>query len=335
MTRFFVVVLLLAAVAAPTRAETPLKFSLNFRLEASNAAFFLAEDRGYYAAEGLAVTLDGAKGSADAAARLGGGAYPMGFVDINVITEFNARNPERALQSVFMVYDLAPMAIASLTDRHIAKPPDLIGRTVGVAAGDGAYRMFPAFARLNGIDPVGIKFQQLESQLREALLIRGDVDAVIGFDYTIWPGLKAGGATPDQVVFLRYSDYGLRLYGNSIAASRAFIDSQPDVVRRFVKAAARGWRDTYEDPAAAVDALVKRDPLLSRDTELERMRWIREHNLRSREDARSGLGSVDRARLAAGIALVAQAFELPAVPSLDSVFTDRFLPPLEDRTPRR
>jgi NitT/TauT family transport system substrate-binding protein len=137
------------------------------------------------------------------------------------------------------------------------------------------------------------------------------------------------------VVFLRYSDYGLRLYGNSIAASRSFVDANPEIVRRFVAAAARGWRDTVEDPAAAVDALVKRDPLLSRDTELERMGWIREHNLRSAAEAKHGLGSVDRDRLAANIALVSQAFALPATPSLDSVFTDRFLPPLADRTPRK
>jgi NitT/TauT family transport system substrate-binding protein len=335
MLRSIALALLLVVMALPSQAQTPLKFTLNFRLEASNAAFFLAEDRGYYAAEGLKVTLDGAKGSADAASRLGSGTYSMGFVDINVITEFNARNPERAIQSLFMVYDLAPMAIASLTDRRIARPQDLIGRVVGVAAGDGAYRLFPAFARLNGIDPGQIKFQQVESQLREAMLIRGAVDAVIGFDYTIWPALKAGGATPQSVVFLRYSDYGMRLYGNSIAASRSFIDANPEIVRRFVAAAARGWRDTVQDPGAAIDALVKRDPLLNRDTEIERMGWIRDHNLRSAEAARHGLGSVDRARLAANIALVAQAFALPATPDVDTVFTDRFLPPLPDRTPRR
>jgi NitT/TauT family transport system substrate-binding protein len=330
-----VALLLLLTAALPARAQTPLKFTLNFRIDASNAAFFLAEDRGYYAAEGLAVTMDGSKGSADAASRLASGAYQMGFVDISVIMEFNARNPERTIQSLFMVYDLAPMAIGSLRDRKIARPADLIGRVVGAAAGDGAYRMFPAFARLNGVDPGQVKIQLLESQLREAMLIRGAVDAVIGFDYVIGPGLVAGGASPDSVVFLRYSDFGMRLYGNSIAASRSFIDANPDAVRRFVAAAARGWRDTFEDPGAAIDAVVKRDKLLSRAGELERMGLIRDHNLRRPEDARNGLGTVDRDRLAAGIALVAQAFALPVTPDIDSVYTDRFLPPLADRTPRR
>jgi NitT/TauT family transport system substrate-binding protein len=327
--------LLMLAAALPAWAQTPLKFTLNFRIDASNAAFFLAEERGYYAAEGLAPTFDGAKGSADAAARLASGAYQMGFVDISVIAEFNARNPDRTIQSLFMVYDLAPMAIGSLRDRGIARPADLVGRTVGAAAGDGAYRMFPAFARLNGIDPGQVKIQLLESQLREAMLIRGTVDAVIGFDYVVGPGLAAGGAAPDSIVLLRYSDYGMRLYGNSIAASRSFIDANPDAVRRFVAAAARGWRDTFEDPAAAIDAVVKRDKLLDRSAELARMGLIRDHNLRSAEDAKRGLGTVDRDRLAAGIALVAQAFALPSVPDLASVYTDRFLPPLADRTPRR
>jgi NitT/TauT family transport system substrate-binding protein len=89
-----------------------------------------------------------------------------------------------------------------------------------------------------------------------------------------------------------------------------------------------------EKPADAIEALLKRDPLLNRDSETERMRWMVAHNLRPRDEARKGLGDVDRARLADGLAVVSQALELPATPTVDSVFTDRFLPPLPDRTPR-
>ncbi|MBV8167711.1 MAG: taurine ABC transporter permease, partial [Alphaproteobacteria bacterium] len=115
---------------------------------------------------------------------------------------------------------------------------------------------------------------------------------------------------------------------------RAFIDANPDVVRRFVAAAARAWRDTMETPADAIDSLLKRDPLLNRDQETERMRWMVAHNLRPRDEARKGLGDVDPKRLADGLAVVSQALELPTTPTVDSVFTDRFLPPLPDRTPK-
>ena len=79
--------------AAPARAEdVSLKVSLNAPYDGSNAAFFLAADRGYYAAEGLKVQFDPSGGSGEAVTRIGSGTYDFGFGDINVLMEFNAKN---------------------------------------------------------------------------------------------------------------------------------------------------------------------------------------------------------------------------------------------------
>ena len=70
----------LAAVTLSLAAVMPagaqdLKVSLNAPYDGSNAAFFLAEDKGYYAAEGLKVTFDPSGGSGEAVTRIGSGTY--------------------------------------------------------------------------------------------------------------------------------------------------------------------------------------------------------------------------------------------------------------------
>ena len=86
----------LFAAVAPARAEDAIKVSLNAPFDGSNAAFFLAEERGYYAAEGIKPTFDPSGGSGEAVTRIGSGTYEFGFGDINVLLDFNAKNPANA-----------------------------------------------------------------------------------------------------------------------------------------------------------------------------------------------------------------------------------------------
>ena len=51
------------ALATPASAQTKLKLVLNWKYQGPQGMFCLAEDRGYYKAEGLEVTLDQGNGS--------------------------------------------------------------------------------------------------------------------------------------------------------------------------------------------------------------------------------------------------------------------------------
>jgi NitT/TauT family transport system substrate-binding protein len=49
------------------------------------------------------------------------------------------------------------------------------------------------------------------------------------------------------------------------------------------------------------------------------------------EAAKIGIGDVDDARFQRGIAIVAEANQLPRVPAASEVFTRQFLPPMAER----
>ena len=89
-------------IAAPAFADEPvkLKFTLDWRFEGPAAPFLLAKSKGYFAAEGLDVTIDAGNGSAGAVTRVATGAYEMGFADFNALVEYDANAPGSMIQAV-------------------------------------------------------------------------------------------------------------------------------------------------------------------------------------------------------------------------------------------
>lgn len=331
--RFGLATALAAALLAASgaMAQTAVKFSLNFKPDGSNAPWFLAQERGYFKAAGLDVTLDSSNGTGDVLSRLGNNSYDFGFADSSSLIEFAARNPQQAPVAVLMIYANSPLAIVTLKKSGIAKPADLAGRRVAGPVSDGAYRMFPAFVKKTGVDMSKVKVENVDIRVRETVLARGDVDAVTGFDSTVWFNLKTMGVKQDEVSFIRYADFGLDLYGNALLVSRKLLETQPKVVEAFVKATALGWRDALADPAAAIEALAKRDPLVNKAIETEKLRWLLANQITSPATRSGGLGSVDATRFASQIDTVVSAFDLPVKPTAASVYDGRFLPPLADR----
>ena len=115
--------------AAGHAQATDIKFTLDWRFEGPAAPFLLALDRGYFAAEGLNVTIDSGNGSAGAVTRVASGAYDIAMADINSMIEFNASNPERAMTAMFVIYNEPPFSIFSLKSSNITTPADLAGQT--------------------------------------------------------------------------------------------------------------------------------------------------------------------------------------------------------------
>jgi len=322
----------LALAATQTAAQTPeLKVSLNAPFDGSNAAFFLAQEKGYYAAEGLKVSFDPSGGSGEAVTRVGAGTYDFGFADINVLLEFNAKNPANAAKTVYMLYYRSPLAVASFAKAGINKSADLAGKKMGGALSDGAYKLFPAYAALTGLKADSVQWQYGDLRLREAMLLKGDADAILGFDSTMYFSLTRQGIKPADIKFLYYSDAGLDIYGNGIIASKKILEANPKAVKGFVNATAKGWRDAIANPAAAIAALKKSAPLADEKLETEKLQWLIKNQIVTAESKADGLGGVRGPRMDKAIDTLSRAFQLPGKPTQADVFTTDYLPAADVR----
>lgn len=317
--------------AAHALAQEKVRLILNWKRDGSNAEFFLAQERGYFKAEGLDVTLDAGEGSSAPIVRIAGGAYDAGFGDINSMVQYDSLHPEKPEIVVLCFYDKAPMAIISLKKSGITKPQDLVGKKIGAPQNDTAYQLFPAFAQATGIDMTKITFENVVPPVREPLLAKGQLDAITGFDSTSFFALKAVNVQPSDISILYYADYGLQLYSNSIIVSKAFADRSPKAVAGLVHAITRAYLESLKNPQAAIDALVKVEPLTDRALELDKMKWLLERNIVTPHIREVGFGTVDPARIEKSIDVVTTAFKLARRPTAAEVYSDRFLPPLAER----
>jgi len=317
---------------AIAQSKTSLKMILNWRYQGPQAWFFLAQDNGYFAQAGIDMMMDQGNGSGAAVGQVAGGAYDVGFGDVNALIRLAGTKPEEAPLSVYQMYNKPPFTVAVLTDSDIMTAKDLEGRKLGGAANDGALKLFPAFANVAGIDTSGIEILNFKSNLREQMLKSEQVEGVFGYVNTIRFSAKLSGMNPDEDIrFISFGDYGMDLYSNGMIVSKELVAEKPEIVEGMVWAINKGVADTLNDPDAAIESVAKREPLINKVIEKERLIATLQDEMNHPELATTGLGNVDAARFKKAIDLVAEASELPRTPDASEIYSDAFLPVEDER----
>ncbi len=325
---------LLALVLAPlpSAAQQKVRLTLDWIMQGPQSTFLRAADSGCFAREKLDVAIDRGFGSGDAVAKVAAGNYELGWADLSVLMEFNARSTGPKAIAVFVMHDASSAAILTLKSTGIAAATDLVGKRLASPAGDASRRLFPVLAKATGLDPAAVVWQNISPELREPMLARGEVDAISGLTYTGIMSLKGVGVPVDQIVALRYTDYGADLYGHALIAHPAFAAAHGPAITGVIRCVAATMRETLGAPELSIAALKKRDPLINDAIELERLKlsiaccWLTP-NVRA-----NGFSAVSDARLVASIGTVADAFGFAPLPPAE-VYTARYLPNREELSP--
>ena len=313
-------------VAAEPAAPTPVQFSLDRPLDASNAPFVLASTRDLFRAENLTVTTTIAGGPADAIARTASGSSDLALVDLNVLMRFRDKADAAPVKAVFVLFNKAPYAIIARKSRGIRALSDIAGKNFGVAEGDFSIWFWPALAHQNGIKIASVKPAKFSPAVREPMLSAGQVDAVNGFSYLAGVNLRDRGVPAEDLTVLRYADYGCEAYGFALIVNPAFAAAKPEAVKGFVRAVIAGTRLAITDPARAVDDVLTRMEGGSRDLELARLHAVIADNILTDEVKRGGIGGIDPARFARSVDQLGEDVKFRAKPALADIFDDSFLP---------
>ena len=307
-------------------ADTKIPFTLDWKFEGPSAPFFNAIDKGYFKEAGLDVEISPGKGSLDAIPKVATGSFPLGFADINSLIKFLDQNPGAPVTAIMMIYDKPPFAVIGRKSLGIKSPADLPGSVLGAPPPDGAWAQFPSFAKANGLDMNKIKVEPVGFPTREPMLAEGKVASVTGYSFSSFLNLVRLGVPEDDITTILMADHGLKLYGNAIIVNTDFASSNAKVVKSFLGAVGKGWKDAVSNPSSAIDALVKRNPAADKNLEERRFNLALSGNVMTDYVLKNGMGNIDNARFEAAIAQLSETYKYKNKPNAKLYFTDAYLP---------
>ena len=318
--------LLLAGGPRVPEAQSPQKvtFALNWFAVGDHAAYWVALDRGYYKAKGLDVEMQNSKGSGDSIAKVDTGRADVGLADSAVVIAAVGRGAKSKV--VGMVFDKTPLNVWSWKDAPITRPKDLEGKTVGAPPGDGQRQVFPAFARLHGLDQSKVTWVNIEPAAKVPALAERRVNAVA--DYTTGMPFYEKAMGKGNAVMMPWSDHGFDMYSMSIIASEKTMKERAGMLRAFLEASYMGWRDVMENPKSALEIFKKRVPEIDLSI-IEPNMMMGLELMKTERYAKNGIGWMDDKKMCASVELVNTYMGVPKPVDCKDVYTNEFLTRIE------
>jgi NitT/TauT family transport system substrate-binding protein len=316
-----VTVLLALVAAAHAQAPAKVVFALNWFAVGDHAAYWVALDRGYYKARGLDVELQNSKGSGDSIAKVDSGRADLGLADAVVVIPRVAQGAK--IKIVGAVFDLTPLNIWTRKDTGITRPKDLEGKLLAAPPGDAQRQLFPAFARLNGIDESKVRWLTIEPAAKFVALSEKRADAVP--DYTTGEPFWEKAVGKENLVRMPWSQHGFDTYSMSIMASEKTIGERSKVLRDFLAASYLGWRDVMDNPRAALEIFKKRVPDIDLAL-IEPNMLLGLELMKTERYAKNGIGWLERGKMCRTVEFINTYMpDMPRKVGCDEVYSGEYL----------
>lgn len=270
-----VIIAFLPGLVSPTgraQAQRPgslrgVTLRLSWTVIGLHAPFFLAAEKGFYAAEGLDVKILEGRGSIPTIQLVANKSDTFGIPDIT--SSAIAISQGAPVKVVAVVLQKNPMVITYLGQAGLSTPQALVGKRIAATPGENLALIFPAYLRLNGVDPAKVTMVGMDGATKPRAVLQGSVDGQLDYLNAAYPAIKVKNATA-QVQ--KFSDFGMETFlTQSILAHTDLIKSEPDVIRRFLAGTVKGWEAARTNPVEAAAALKKAHPETDEGVVLEQV----------------------------------------------------------------
>lgn len=255
------------ASAQVPAAQVPVALQLSWLHSVQFAGSYVAQDRGWWADAGLAVTLLQGGPNAPVEPPVVTGTALIGISAADYTAAAVAQGAPFRIIGVAMQKN--PFAIASLPENPVRSPADLIGRRIGMAVANTP--VLQALCILNGIDIADI--QIVPTQYSAQPLLAGEVDCLLCWETDLPVAMEIQGV-PAQTMLL--ADHGYVLHSQAyIATTDSIANRRADLVA-LLGGELRGWDACRADTDAATDLTLRMFPDAGLDPATQRLQARRQ-----------------------------------------------------------
>ncbi|MDE0112400.1 MAG: ABC transporter substrate-binding protein [Albidovulum sp.] len=240
------------------------------------AGYYVAQENGYYAEEGLEVEINpGGPDISPPQVIAGGGADVI--IDW-MPSALASRERGLSLVNIAQPFKSSGMMLTCLKETGIESPEDFRGRTLGVWFFGNEYPFLSWMSQL-GIPTDGSEngVTVLKQSFNVDPLLQKQADCISTMTYNEYWQVIDAGISADELITFRYEDQGVATLEDGLYVKEedlsdpAFVDK----MTRFVRASMRGWKWAEENPDDAALIVLENDAT-GAQTEEHQMRMMGE-----------------------------------------------------------
>jgi NitT/TauT family transport system substrate-binding protein len=223
-----------------------------------DAFAWVAQEKGYFKEAGLEVNIQLGAATGENLKGLAAGQAQFANLDLIGAWILAGKGDYKDFRAIAAIHQQTLVSIIALEGAGITSPKDLENKKLGAATGSVNQLLFPAYAKLAGIDATKIQWVNAQPPQLPALLAGGQVQALSTFLIGSKGIEKAAGGK--KAVVLPYSKYLGDLYGNGIITTSKIAKENPDLAKRFRDASLKALAYTIAHPDEAAQILKKAQP---------------------------------------------------------------------------
>lgn len=242
---------------------------LDWSANTNHTGLFAARDLGYYEEEGLDVKIvqPGAGGS-DALVASGKADFGVSYQEGVTL----ARTQGVPLVSIAAVIQHNTSGFAAPVDRNIKKAADFEGKAYGGWGSPVEEAVMKSIMEQDNADVSKVKIINM-GDADYFTAVKRDID--FAWIFYAWTGIEAKlrGDDLDMIYVKDYSE-ALDYYTPVLVTNEKMIKEDPELVKAFMRATAKGYDYAIKQPEEAAALLSKAVPELDKELVLESQKWL-------------------------------------------------------------
>jgi len=295
---------------------------INFTPWGMHSQYYGGIAQGIYASEGIELEIRPPSAGQQNEVFIGTGREQFGVA--NADSFIKARASGIPIVAVMADQPDTPFSVITLKKDNYTEPKQLKGKKLSWFQTNVKGLLDPLLQK-GGLTRNDIEYVNVARGAEVQMLAAGQVDAVFGYHYGQALTLDMRGF-PTRVMPLK--DFGVQFYGTVIYTNEALLKSNPDLVKRFVRATLKSLLWAADNMEAAVAEVIKVSP--DRDLKLETKKLEIIYGLYNVPDFASRFGLMSDGKWQSSIDILADSGDLPKKPSPKEMYTNAIIESLDE-----